>query len=141
LDESEGSEFFTRLGRLSLRDDAARIAAMVAKVGYVWSDKDGEASSLEEAKKNYLAKLTLEYLESPGPGSKPGAVKSMPVSQAEIRALADPRYEAYIKDMVERRKLANMARVRFDVSKLYVEMQRSANAARRSEANLAGMHT
>lgn len=137
---SEARSFFSELGSLTFRD-SAKIATLVAQAGEDWYEADSLASSLEEQKKNYLAKLTLEYLEAGVAPSRAGAApKAIPVSQAEMRALADPRYEEYLKNMVDARKRANLSRVRYDMGKVYIDMQRSVMATQRQEMQALNLH-
>lgn len=130
---SNVKQFFTQLESLDEKD-SARIATLVGQAGEQWFEADAIASSQEEQRKNYLAKLTLEYLES-GMGNR-----SIPVSQAEMRAYADPRYEEYVTAMVDARKRANLARVKYDMGKVYIDMQRSVMATKRTELQNLNLH-
>jgi hypothetical protein len=124
--------FFSQLNNLSLKE-AGRIATIVARAGEAWFELDSVASALEENKKSFLAKIVLEYLDSGLPGAKPGVTRTMPVSQAETRAMGDPRYEEYVKIMVEQRRKANLARVKYDMGRVFIDMQRSNAANERQE--------
>lgn len=124
----------------NLRDfDPHKLTQEVITAGEDWADKDAAASSYEETKKTLLAKLTLEQLAggytSGGAGEKP---KSIPMNQAEIRAMADERYEAHLELMTEYRKSANRARVRYDLGKMRLELMRTVQATWRNEMRLAG---
>ena len=129
--------FFSQLHGLTFKD-ASRIATLVARAGEEYFELDSVASALEENKKSYLAKLVLEYMDAGVAGSKPGSTRSLPVSQAEYRAQGDPRFEEYVKNMVEHRRKANLARVKYDMGKIYIEMQRSSNANDRQEMYMTG---
>jgi hypothetical protein len=118
------------------------LADEVIRVGEQWADNDAAASALEETKKTMLARLTLEYLEghskSGGLGEKP---RPMPVSQAELRALCDGRYEQHIDLMVAARKEAQIYRVRYDLGRMRLELMRSLQATLRNEMRISGYQT
>lgn len=110
------------------------ISRQIIEAGERWSDTDAAASLLEETRKSLLAKLTLQYVEEGVPSSKPGVPpKPMSQTQAEAKALADERYQLHIRQMVDARKEANTARVRYDTGKLKVELLRSLQATLRQE--------
>ena len=123
----------------SLRDfDPTKLTNEVIATGESWADQDAAATSLEETKKVVLARLTLEYLAgghtSGGVGEKP---KSIPVSQAELRALDDPRYELHVNLMVDARKEAQRCRVRYDLGRMKLELMRSVQATLRNEMRMS----
>jgi hypothetical protein len=124
----------------SLKDfNPQKLTQEVIAIGESWAEEDASASSLEETKKTLLAKLTLEYLSG---GFSGGAIgekpKPMPVSQAELRALADPRYEQHLELMVQARKESHRCRVRYDLGKMKLELMRSVQATMRNEMRLSG---
>lgn len=124
----------------NLKDfDPLKLTQEVVAAGEDWADKDAAASSYEETRKSLLARLTLEQLAggytSGGAGEKP---KSIPMNQAEIRALADERYEMHLELMVTSRKESNRARVRYDLGKMRLELMRTVQATWRNEMRLAG---
>jgi len=47
-------------------------------------------------------------------------------------AKASDRYEAHIRSMVEARKAANLARVKWEAQKIYVELIRTKAASERA---------
>lgn len=111
-----------------LRDmDPNKLVADAVTAGERWADLDGAANALEESRKSQLAKLTLDFLEGVTTG------KSMPVTQSEIRALASEEYAAHVTQMVDARKAANRARVRYDMAKMNLELMRTAQATLRAE--------
>lgn len=120
--------------------DPQKLTAEVIRAGEDMADKDAAASAMEETKKTLLASLTLEYLSG---GASSGALgekaKALPVSQAEIRALADPRYEQHLDLMVAARKEAQRARVHYDMGRMRLELMRTVMATLRNEMRLAGM--
>lgn len=123
-----------------LRDfDPNKLTNEVIKSGEEWADQDAAASNLEETRKSLLAKIQLEFMEQ---GMRSGALgekpKPMPASQAELRALCDPRYEQHLELMVEARREAHRSRVRYDLGKLRLELMRSLQATMRQEMRLGG---
>lgn len=126
-----------------LRDfDPNKLTSEVIKVGEDWADQDAAASSLEETKKTLLARLALENIEN---GYRSGAAgerpKAMSAAQAELKALADPRYEQHLELMVHARKEAYRLRVRYDMGKMKLELMRSLQATMRNEMRLSGQMT
>jgi hypothetical protein len=95
----------------------------LVKAGEDWADKQAAAELLEETKKSVLAKLMLD-----ADGTTQG--------QREMNALADPEFTEFVTGMVQARKAANKARVRYDSAKVLAELRRSQEATRRSEMNL-----
>lgn len=134
---AENSAFFRALKGADLMEPTA-ITTLVADAGAEYFQNDAAASVLEESKKSVLAKLVLEYMETRVAGTAGGAPKAISFAQAEQRALADPSYEAHIDMMVAARKNANLSRVRYDMGRMYLELQRSANATRRQEMVMNG---
>jgi 2-methylaconitate cis-trans-isomerase PrpF len=100
--------------------DPARFAQSIVARGELWADAEAAADLLEETKGTLLAKLTKEHLD-------------LPAWKAEAEAKGDPRYEEHIKAMVDARRLANLARVRYDGAKAMGEFARSAESTRRAE--------
>jgi hypothetical protein len=134
---AENSNFFRALKGADVMEPTA-ITTLVADAGAEYFQNDAAASVLEESKKSVLAKLVLEYMETRVAGTAGGAPKAISFAQAEQRALADPSYEAHLEMMVSARKNANLARVRYDMGRMYLELQRSANATRRQEMVMNG---
>lgn len=100
--------------------DPDKTYSALVKAGEDWSDQDAAASLLEETKKSVLAKLMLE---STGTTS----------AAREMMALADPKYTAFVEGMVNARKNANRARVRYESAKTLSELRRSQEATKRAE--------
>jgi hypothetical protein len=138
MDTNNGANaqtFFATLNNLTLKE-AGRIATIVARAGEGWFELDSVASALEENKKSFLAKLVLEYMDNGLPGAKEGTTRAMPVNQAETRATGDPRFQEYVKNMVDARRRANLERVKYDMGRVFIEMQRSNAANERSEMHM-----
>ena len=103
--------------------DPARFAAAIVKKGEAWSDAEAAASLLEETRKTVLAAEMAKQGD-------------MPVSKAEMHALASDVYRRHVVSMVEARRAANKARVGYDGAKAMMELARSAEATRRAEMGL-----
>lgn len=95
----------------------------LVQAGEDWADKDAAATLLEETKKSVLAEIKAKA------GAKSDAA-------AETIALCDKGYKEHIKSMVEARRVANRAKVRYDSAKTLAELRRSEEATRRAEANI-----
>ncbi len=122
---------FTIPASLSLEDSMALIEEVIA-AGNAWAEEDASASVLEESKKTQLAQLIMEFSE----GAKAEGGKGMSKAEAELRALADPRYDDHIQMMIAARKTANASRVRYDMGRAYIDLLRSVHATKRAEMNL-----
>jgi hypothetical protein len=121
-----------------LRDfDPQRLTTEVARLGEEWAERDAAAASLEESRKSVLASLTLEYVDAGTSGRAGEKPRALPVTQAEARALSDARYEQHLELMVLARKEAHIARVRYDMGKMKLELMRSLQATMRQEMQMA----
>lgn len=100
--------------------DPARFAQSIVARGELWAEADAAASVLEETKGTLLAKLLKQHF-------------SEPAWKADALAKGDPAYEEHIKAMVDARRLATLAKVRYDGAKAMGEFARSAESTRRAE--------
>lgn len=100
--------------------DPNLIAERMRLAGEEWSDLDCAANLLEESRKSVLAELVNQ--------SKGGSIAAK-----ESEALADPAYKLHITNMVNARRDANRARVRYDTAKAWVELVRTSEATKRAE--------
>lgn len=110
------------------RDFATRSFAATERlieVGESWADLDAAASLLEELRKSVLGKLVLEFTAS-----------GMPAGKAEHAAYDATEYREHVASMVEARRKATRARVRWDTGRAHVELMRSAESTKRAEMNL-----
>ncbi len=103
--------------------DPIRLAHGIVSRGEIWADADGAANLLEETRGTLLGKLLREHFDQPA-------------WKAEALAKADPRYEEHIKAMVAARTVSNLAKVRYDGSKVLADLQRSAESTRRAEMQM-----
>ena len=104
--------------------DADRIYQQLIDAGEDWADKDAAASILEETKKTVLASLMQE-------------AEASTMAAKEATALSSPVYGLHLTRMVEARREANRARVRYDSAKTLSELRRSQESTRRAEVKLA----
>lgn len=119
--------------------DPFRLTEEVIRLGEDWADKEAAASSLEESKKTLLASISLDYIAGGVSGAAGERTKAMPVTQAELRALADIRYTTHLELMVAARKEAQIARVRYDMGRMRLELIRSQQATLRNEMRMSGI--
>ena len=103
--------------------NAENIAAELSKRGLEWADRESAAALLEETRKTVLSECQSDWPEDSNAAS-------------EAKALRDPRYKEHLKNMVEARRLANRARVNYDVIRAYEGLFRTQEATRRAEANI-----
>lgn len=96
------------------------VAERMRLAGEEWSDLDAAANMLEETRKSVLAELVNQ--------SKAGSM-----SAKESEALADPAYKLHVTNMVNARKEANRARVKYDTARAWVELVRTSEATKRAE--------
>lgn len=82
-----------------------------------WANKNAAAEILEEVKKVELARL-MNGLE----GSQ---------ASKEQQALSDPLYRAFLARMVDARKEANKAKVKYESAKMFAELLRTKAATER----------
>lgn len=94
------------------------------EVGEVWADLHAAAEMYEETRKSVLGKLALEFAQS------------MPMNKAEHAAYDAPEYREHVKAMVEARRKANRARVRWDVGRTHADLMRSVESTKRAEMGM-----
>lgn len=82
-----------------------------------WADKNAAAEIIEETKKIELARL-MNGLE----GSH---------AAKEQQALCNPLYRAFLARMVDARKEANKAKVKYESAKMFAELLRTKAATER----------
>lgn len=106
------------------RLDSDRAYEALVRAGDDWADKDAAANLLEEAKKSVLAEVKLSSADLKSEAAK------------ESVALASDTYRKHVASMIEARKQANRARVRYDAAKVLAEMRRSEESTRRAEMTM-----
>ena len=104
--------------------DPNRIYIKLTTAGDEYADKEAAASLLEETKGTFLAQLMVK-LDS-----------SMSVAARETEAKADRAYEEHLRFMVEARKEANKAKVKYEAIKTWIDLQRTLEANKRAELKL-----
>jgi hypothetical protein len=103
--------------------DSDRAYEALISSGEDWADKDAAANLLEETRKSVLAKLKNE-----------SEAKSDAARESE--ALTKQEYHVHVEAMIEARRQANRARVKYDSAKVLAEMRRSEESTRRAEMTL-----
>lgn len=112
--------------------NADKIYAELISSGEDWADKDAAANLLEEGKHSLLSKLINE-IRFP---MIEGAYTPTSRIEAEEKARASKDYQDYLAGMVEARRIANRARVRYQAIQTLAELRRSQESTRRQEMRL-----
>ncbi|MFZ5783940.1 MAG: hypothetical protein ACOY4R_27395 [Pseudomonadota bacterium] len=107
-----------------IRDPSTLVERLI-EAGEAWADLNAAADALEETKGAVLGSILREHFDEPA-------------WKADAQAKSDERYTKHIAAMVEARRKANKAKIRYDSGKAFVELARSAESTRRAEMNLAG---
>lgn len=110
------------------RLDPGSIYSRLCSLGEEWAEAQAVAQLLEETLKATLSRLVLDRM---------GEATSK--AQAEVMALASDEYRAHVEEMVEAKRRANVARVRYSSGQMWAELLRSQHATRRAEMQFAGL--
>lgn len=102
------------------------LATAIKEAGDAWSDQDAAATLLEETRRPLLANLQLT------------AGDNLSMAAKEMWGLADPSYRSHIERMVEARRLANRAKVRWQSLQVLADLRRTAEASKRAELRALG---
>lgn len=105
--------------------DPEKIYHNLVTLGEDWAQADAAASMLEETRTSLRAKLTSELL--PEKGS---------VAKALVYAEATEAYSDHVKSAVKARRIANVAKVKYDSAKVWVDLMRSKEATKRAEMTM-----
>lgn len=99
--------------------NSEEIYRMIVKDGEDWADKDAAANLFEETTKTVLAELMNGRYEN---------------SQAakESAARVDEKFKTHIESMVEARRLANRAKVKYDGARLLCDLRRTEESTKRA---------
>jgi len=100
-----------------------QIAKELSERGEKWADLDAAATLKEETKHTMLAECMVDWPEDSH-------------AAAEKKARRDPRYKKHLEDMVEKRRLANRAKVAYDTMKAYEGLFRTRESSRRAEMSI-----
>lgn len=109
----------------NLLSDPKHLVERLRLAGEEWSDLDAAANLLEETRSTTLARIMTEWAD-------------VSVAKAEMLAKADMRYVQHVKDMVEARRMANRAKVRWESGRAFVELARSVESTNRAQMQMAG---
>ncbi len=96
--------------------------------GEEWCDAEAAASLLEDAKSAVMAQKQVE-------------MGDIPVNRAEQAVKASPFWSQYIRDVVEARKKANLAKVNLEVMRMGFAENQSKEANQRTEMRMLGETT
>lgn len=96
----------------------------LVNLGKEWAETNAAADLLEETKKSMISKLANECEE-----------KSM--AAKESYALGHKDYESHVNQMVDARRLANIAKVKYESAKVWVELLRTQSANERAANRVA----
>lgn len=107
--------------------DPNTLTTRLVKAGEEWADKDAAATLLEETKSTVLSQLIQIQL---------GQNDSLSMAKAEVLAKSTQAFREHLAKMVEARKEANKARVRWISGQAHVDLIRSMEASRRAEMKL-----
>lgn len=107
--------------------DINKLIEEIKRRGADWADKEAAASLLEEGKKPRLSQLKSQF-----DGSD---------ASRETQALATPEYHEYIRDMVEARKQAHIARINYRAAETWCDLHRTQEASKRIELKSLGSIT
>jgi len=107
--------------------DPHQLHDRLVRAGSEWADKEAAATLLEETRKSLLAHVTLRFL------------KGSSFAAAENAARATEEYTDHVQAMVEARRQANQARVKYETAKVYVDLLRTQSATRRAEMQTLGV--
>lgn len=99
--------------------DINELYSKLEKAGEEFADLEAAASLLEETRKTLLAQLKTM--------SKAGSDAAR-----ETEALASEGYRDHITNMVEARRKANKAKVRYEAQKIWVDLKRTESANERA---------
>lgn len=92
-----------------------------------WADADAAASLLEETKSAVLSDMVTEMLSKN---------ISMAVNRAEALVKSSSRWRAFVTDMVELRRKANMAKVEMEYIRMRHSEEMSQEATHRAASRI-----
>ncbi len=107
----------------NLLRDPLHFAHLIVQRGEAWAEAEAAASMLEETRRSVQAQVMTQHGD-------------IAVGKAEALALASDVYRGHVTAMVQARRDANVAKVRYDGMKALMELTRSAEASRRVELGL-----
>lgn len=91
----------------------------LVEAGNEWAEANAAADMLDETKKTLIAKLMNESTATT-------------MSAKEMEALASETYKGHVTLMVEARRCANYAKVKYDSAKMFSELLRTQAATERA---------
>lgn len=103
--------------------DPEKIYDSLVRAGEEWAEMEAAASLLEETRKSVLAKAMQD-------------AEGTTIASREMNALASDTYADFVNGMVNARKAATKAKVRYDSAKVLAELRRSQESTRRAEMTI-----
>ena len=103
----------------------AELTERLIKAGEDWADKDCAASLLEETRKVVHAEIAVAFIR-----------KGESAASAEKEVYSAPDYKKHVSDMVNARREANRARVKYDSGKTFTKLIQTSESTRRAEMML-----
>jgi hypothetical protein len=103
--------------------DPDKLAAELSARGKAWAETDAAAKALDDATKSIMANIMCRQNE----GSE---------ASKERAARASQEFMDHLKDLSEARKLASIARVNYDVMKVFIDMKRSELSYSKAEMSI-----
>lgn len=102
--------------------DSTKLHDRLQKLGHEWSDADAAFKALEDVSKTVLAQ---EFLTTTGS-----------VAEREARARVSDAYREHLKALGEARRAVNVAKVNYDVARVYVDLERTNASGQRALVEL-----
>lgn len=93
------------------------------EAGMLWADREAAAQMLEDCKSATMAQWQTELGE-------------MPINRAEQGVKASARWKDYVVDVVEARRLANVAKVELEYIRMKAMEHQAKDANKRAEMRL-----
>ena len=93
--------------------------------GEHWAEADAAFRALEDTKQSVIAQSALAWLDM-----------GKPVSYADNQARASEMVLSHLDQLSEARRAANLAKVRYEVHRVYIDMLRTQQANLRAEMQL-----
>jgi len=114
---------------MSDKFDPEKIYKGLVEAGNDWADKEAAANLLEQTKKTYLAQLQTQHFPTDS------------ATGGEQKALARPEYKDHITAMVNARKEANKAQVKYYSMRTLASLRQSEAANARIENQMSNLTT
>lgn len=101
------------------------LRAKLSGLGETWADADAAFRALEDTRQSVIAQVAIPWLDS-GKSS----------AYAESQARASSLVLGHLDQLSEARRAANLARVQYEVFRIYIDLLRTQAANVRAEMQL-----